>query len=85
MATLYLGAVAGVFGILCYFALQQRAGPFRASLAFLVFPVIAVGLDAWLANTPLSPASLLLMLPLGLGILLTLAVAPRPVLHTTSE
>ncbi|WP_350142702.1 DMT family transporter [Klebsiella michiganensis] len=52
MATLYLGAVAGVFGILCYFALQQRAGPFRASLAFLVFPVIAVGLDAWLANTP---------------------------------
>jgi putative membrane protein PagO len=76
MATLYLGAVAGVFGILCYFALQQRAGPFRASLAFLVFPVIAVWLDCWLTDTVLSLSSLLLMAPLGLGILLTLAAPP---------
>ncbi|EAU4291140.1 EamA family transporter, partial [Salmonella enterica] len=42
LATLYLGAFAGVFGILSYFALQQKASAFQASLVFLIFPLIAV-------------------------------------------
>lgn len=37
LATLYLGAFAGVFGILCYFALQQRPVPFRLHLYSLFF------------------------------------------------
>ncbi len=38
LATLYLGAFAGVFGILCYFALQQKASAFRLHLFSLFFP-----------------------------------------------
>nr|QTX14960.1 Permease of the drug/metabolite transporter (DMT) superfamily [Klebsiella pneumoniae] len=38
LATLYLGAFCrGFFGILCYFALQQKASAFQASLVFLIF------------------------------------------------
>ncbi|WP_159218793.1 EamA family transporter, partial [Klebsiella pneumoniae] len=47
LATLYLGAFAGVFGILCYFALQQKASAFQASLVFLIFPLIAVSLESY--------------------------------------
>ncbi|WON78968.1 DMT family transporter [Serratia sp. UGAL515B_01] len=68
----YLGIVAGVFGILCYFALQQRASAFQASLVFLVFPIIALGVERMVSGTTISQASLWLILPLLLGILLTL-------------
>ncbi|RWR00681.1 multidrug DMT transporter permease [[Pantoea] beijingensis] len=72
LAILWLGVVAGVGGILCYFALQQVARPFQASLVFLVFPVIAIALDNVVKGTSISPASLLLIFPLLVGILLTL-------------
>ncbi|MGV3345521.1 DMT family transporter [Enterobacteriaceae bacterium LUAb1] len=72
-AIIWLGAFAGVGGILCYFALQQRARPFQASLVFLVFPVIAIMLDNLVHGSSISTHSLLLLFPLLLGILLTLA------------
>lgn len=70
-ATLYLGVVAGVFGILCYFSLQKKASAFQASTVFLIFPVIALLLENALYGYTLSPVSHLL-LPLSAGILLTL-------------
>lgn len=68
----YLGVVAGVGGILAYFALQQAAKPFQASLVFLVFPLIAVALESALSGNSISRESLWLLLPFLLGILLTL-------------
>lgn len=72
MAITWLGVVAGVGGILAYFALQQAAKPFQASLVFLVFPLIAVALESHLNGSSISRESLLLLLPFLLGILLTL-------------
>ncbi|BEO21318.1 drug/metabolite transporter DMT permease (plasmid) [Serratia marcescens] len=72
VATAYLGAFAGVFGILCYFALQKKANAFQASLVFLIFPVIAVSLESYIYGFAISTRSLLLIIPLALGILMTL-------------
>lgn len=72
LAVVYLGAFAGVFGILSYFLLQKRATAFHASIVFLIFPAIALGLEALLYGRTLSNGSLWLMLPLAIGIFLTL-------------
>ncbi|OON37519.1 EamA family transporter [Izhakiella australiensis] len=72
----YLGVVAGVGGILCYFALQQFAKPFQASLVFLVFPLVAIALENQLSGNSISPDSLLLLIPFLSGILLTLYRGP---------
>lgn len=72
LAVGYLGVVAGVFGIMCYFALQQRATAFQASLVFLVFPLIALSVERMVSGTTISEASLWLILPLLSSILLTL-------------
>nr|CBX79840.1 Protein pagO [Erwinia amylovora ATCC BAA-2158] len=72
LAIVYLGVVAGVGGILAYFALQQAARPFQASLVFLVFPLIAVALESKLNGVSISHQSLMLLLPFLLGIMLTL-------------
>ena len=72
LATLYLGAVAGVFGILCYFALQQKASAFQASLVFLIFPLIAVSLESYVYGYAISTQSMLFIIPFVAGIFLTL-------------
>lgn len=72
LATLYLGAFAGVFGILCYFLLQQKASAFMASLVFLVFPLIAISLDNYIYGYAVSTKSILFTIPLVIGIFLTL-------------
>lgn len=72
LATLYLGVFAGFFGILCYFALQQKANAFQASLVFLVFPLIAVSLESYIYGYAISTRSMLLIIPLVIGIFLTL-------------
>ncbi|MBT0723303.1 DMT family transporter [Rosenbergiella sp. S61] len=71
-AVVYLGAFAGVFGIMCYFMLQKRATAFQASIVFLIFPIIALSLENILYGRSLSFGSLCLICPLALGILLTL-------------
>lgn len=73
LATVYLGAFAGVFGILCYFALQQKANAFQASLVFLIFPLIAVSLENCIYGYAISTYSMLLIIPLAIGIFFTLA------------
>lgn len=77
-AIVWLGAFAGVAGILCYFALQQRAKPYQASLVFLVFPLVSLTLESALRGSSISAGSFWLMLPLLGGILLTLAGQPAP-------
>ncbi|MDA5497425.1 DMT family transporter [Yersinia aleksiciae] len=71
-ATIYLGVFAGVFGILCYFSLQQKVNAFQASIVFLIFPLIAVSLENYLYGCDLSFGSMILLLPLICGILITL-------------
>jgi len=72
LATSYLGAFAGFFGILCYFALQQKANAFQASLVFLIFPLIAISLENYIYGYAISTYSMLLIIPLATGIFLTL-------------
>ncbi|WP_210522952.1 DMT family transporter [Pantoea ananatis] len=78
LATFYLGAFAGVFGILCYFALQKKAGAFKASLVFLIFPVIAFFLENKVYGNSISISSLFLIIPLLTGILLSLIPVKNP-------
>ncbi|CCG86427.1 Protein pagO [Erwinia piriflorinigrans CFBP 5888] len=85
LAIVYLGVVAGVGGILAYFALQQAAKPFQASLVFLVFPLIAVALESVLNGSSISPQSLMLLLPFLLGIMLTLYRGTRQPAVVQSE
>lgn len=73
LATLYLGAYAGVFGILCYFLLQKRTTAFQASMLFLVFPLIALELENLTYGHALSPYAMRFIPSLICGILLTLA------------
>ncbi len=79
LATLYLGAFAGVFGILCYFALQQKASAFQASLVFLIFPLIAVSLEKFIYGYAISTQSMLFIIPLVIGLFLTLFSRRVPV------
>lgn len=79
LATLYLGAFAGVFGILCYFALQQKASAFQASLVFLIFPLIAVSLESYIYGYAISTQSMLFIIPLVTGIFITLISKNIPV------
>ncbi|RQM66066.1 DMT family transporter [Aeromonas enteropelogenes] len=67
LAVLYLGSIAGVGGIVAYFRLNALVSPFKASLCFLIFPVIAVALEAVVTGRSLSPYSLLFILPLAGG------------------
>ena len=78
LCTLYLGAFAGVCGILCYFSLQQKANAFQASLVFLVFPLIAVSLESYIYGYAISTVSMLLIIPLAIGIFLTLVSEIMP-------
>lgn len=72
LSTLYLGAFAGVFGILCYFALQKKTNAFQSSLVFLIFPLIAISLENYIYGKTISMQSMLLIIPLTIGILVTL-------------
>lgn len=72
LSTCYLGIFAGVFGILCYFLLQKKANAFQASLVFLIFPLIAVSLESYIYGYAISFYSMLLIIPLAVGILIIL-------------
>jgi putative membrane protein PagO len=70
LAVLYLSSITGVGGIVAYFKLTALVTPFKASLCFLIFPVIAVALEAVVTGRTISPYSLLFALPLAGGIYL---------------
>jgi drug/metabolite transporter (DMT)-like permease len=56
-----------------YFKLGQVSTPFQASICFLIFPVVALVISAIINGEMLAEQSLILMLPLLFGILLTKA------------
>nr|WP_258317189.1 DMT family transporter [Yersinia enterocolitica] len=70
LSVIYLGIIAGVFGILCYFQLQNKASAFQRSTVFLVFPIIALLLDGYVYGRYFSLYSILLIIPLLTGVLL---------------
>lgn len=70
-AVAYLGLVASVGGIVAYFKLGQVSTPFQASICFLIFPVVALFISAYVNDEILSLQSMLLLAPLLAGILLT--------------
>lgn len=78
-AVAYLGMVAGVLGIMFYFALQKAVSPFQASLVFLIFPVIAIAIEDLLSGHMVNTMAIMLMVPLLLGVLLIkLPVRAKP-------
>ncbi|MGF1754150.1 DMT family transporter [Vibrio makurazakiensis] len=88
-AVVYLGLIASVGGIVAYFKLGQVSTPFQASICFLIFPVVALLISAYINGEMLSQQSLILMLPLLCGILLTKAPKQifkfRPVMKTVKD
>ncbi|WP_367987811.1 DMT family transporter [Vibrio sp. NTOU-M3] len=72
-AVIYLGLFASVGGIVAYFKLGQVSTPFTASLCFLFFPLIALGLSTWIADNRVSLVSVALLVPLLGGIFVTKA------------
>ncbi|GIC78366.1 DMT family transporter [Moritella sp. F3] len=70
LSVIYLGAIAGIGGIMAYFQLNKVASPFQASICFLVFPVIALGLDSVVNGRTISHESLFMMVLLTAGVLL---------------
>ncbi|EFO1378064.1 EamA family transporter [Escherichia coli] len=85
LATLYLGTFAGVFGILCYFTLQQRSSAFQASLVFLLFPIVAVSLENFIYGYTISTQSMLFIIPLFTGIFLTIFSRQEPVVKKQQD
>lgn len=71
-AVLYLGLFAGICGILGYFKLQQIATAFQASTVFLIFPLLAISLENMTTGHAISQLSILLLIPLLLGIFVML-------------
>lgn len=69
-ALVYLGTVASVGGFLAYFHLLKRLSPVVLSFVFLIFPVIAVVLSAWLdrRGTSLAFAGYCALLLGGFGL-----------------
>lgn len=76
-AVIYLGVVAGILGIMAYFQLQQRVTPFRASMVYFVFPLIALSLDDILSGQTIAPLSALMIIPFLGGIFLVLRPPQR--------
>lgn len=70
LSVIYLGVIAGIGGIMAYFQLNKVASPFQASICFLVFPVIALGLDSAINGRTISHESLIMMVMLTAGVLL---------------
>ncbi|NOI79893.1 DMT family transporter [Vibrio tubiashii] len=70
-AVIYLGLIASVGGIVAYFKLGQVSSPFHASICFLIFPIVALFISSYVNDEMISDQSVVLMLPLLFGILLT--------------
>lgn len=71
-STAYLGAFAGVFGIMCYFLLQKKSNTFHASLVFLIFPLVSVSLESYVYGYAISLRSIFLIIPLIVGMFIIL-------------
>ncbi|QCI23820.1 DMT family transporter [Buchnera aphidicola (Macrosiphoniella sanborni)] len=72
LAIVYLGDFSGIFGILSYFYLQKKVSAFYASTVFIIFPIIAIFLEYYLYKNIILLYKVWFLLPLIIGILLTL-------------
>lgn len=70
-AVVYLGIIGSTMGCTAYFKLNQVFSPFSASICFLIFPLIALELSNVIYHHMISGISLLMLLPLLGGILLS--------------
>ena len=61
---------------MAYFQLQKRVSPFRASMVYFIFPLIALSLDDMLNGQAISPLSALMVAPFLAGIFLVLRPSP---------
>jgi len=82
---IYLGIVAGVFGILCYFSLQKRISTFRSSLVFICFPVITVILECVVMDSVFSQTSWLLLAVMMGGVFLSIIPVEKRKRVSTSQ
>lgn len=82
---IYLGIVAGVFGILCYFSLQKRISTFSTSLVFICFPVITVFLECLLMDSVFSQTSWALLAMMLGGVFLSLISVEKRKRVSTSQ
>ncbi|MHA2772555.1 DMT family transporter [Vibrio harveyi] len=71
LAVGYLGVFASVGGIVAYFKLGKVSSPFVASLCFLIFPLVALSINAHMTGKVISDHSLFMLIPLLIGVLLT--------------
>ncbi len=69
IAVAYLGMFASVGGIVAYFKLGNVSSPFVASLCFLIFPLIALSINAYISGNVISDQSLFMLIPLLIGVL----------------
>ncbi len=69
IAVAYLGMFASVGGIVAYFKLGNVSSPFVASLCFLIFPLIALSINAYISGDVISDQSLFMLIPLLIGVL----------------
>ncbi|MEZ2575600.1 DMT family transporter [Buttiauxella ferragutiae] len=82
---IYLGIVAGVFGILCYFSLQKRISTFSTSLVFICFPVIAVLLECLVMDSVFSPTSWIMLAAMLSGVFFSLIPVEKRKSVSTSQ
>lgn len=71
LAILYLGVVASVGGFIAYFYLLKHMNPTALSLIFIIFPVVAIGIDTIYTGQPISSTLLVYSVVMLLGFLLT--------------
>lgn len=72
LAVLYLSFFSGIFGILSYFYLQKKVSAFYASIVFLIFPIISWFSESYFYGTKIILSEIWLLIPLIIGILMTL-------------
>ncbi|MDN6320782.1 MAG: EamA family transporter [Marinobacter sp.] len=54
-ALIYLGLIASVGGFIVYFYLLKRLSPILLSFVFILFPAVAIAIDAWYEGYSISP------------------------------
>ncbi|CAL4321767.1 DMT family transporter [Buchnera aphidicola] len=76
ISVVYLGDFSGICGILSYFYLQKKVSAFYASTVFLVLPFISGTLEYFIYEYKILLCEAIFVIPLIIGILLTLMPMP---------
>lgn len=68
---IYLGFVASVGGFIVYFYLLKRMSPIVLSFIFIIFPVVAIAIDAYYEHKPITSTFIFYSILMLLGFSLT--------------